>query len=174
MLPPTVCEVLNEVVGIGTRSPIRISACSPSETRSCGLAIALVSVVGLEEVHHHRRDRARSASSPSASRSQVVERHRLRAVPKRQRQRLRASGRCPEVLSVLRLISESSTSIITSPLDLSFASMMRSAIATLSGVSLIVTEFKRLVLGDLARVQERAHDRDDLLRVGVATGRTCG
>ena len=38
MLPPMVCDVLKEVVGIGMRWPMRISAFSPSVTRSCGLA----------------------------------------------------------------------------------------------------------------------------------------
>ncbi len=36
--PPTVFEVLNEVTGIGTRSPMWTLPFSPSLMRSCGLA----------------------------------------------------------------------------------------------------------------------------------------
>ena len=73
----------------------------------------------------------------------------------------------PSVVSVLRLISRSWTSMMTSPFDLSFESISFAAIATLSGVSLIETEFSGSFSATCRELRSVRIDRDDLLGVGA-------
>ena len=162
----------NVVTGIGTSSPNRACAGSPSDVRSCGLARIRVLRVVLQqpvvdagkpgEQHVGLRS---GSEGPASVKSGAVDVDRAGNAGRRWRSwraraRIRAGG--------VRLTSSSSTSITTSGRALSIAAIRRAAAATCSGVSLIEIALVA-VIGEICRTSTTTRSRSiDFLDVGVA------